>query len=276
MIVSDENNKTGHLTLVAEGNPEKARRDSKREFAQNKLSWAIRELASNLMRILAGGGKSYEIFSQVTALIEAVGDCQDAGVPPNGFALEQALHEAAESHLKRLRWDPDPVRRATQEQIDLWDDSGWTTIESGKDHIVQAALRVMASRIVGQATQERTAEHAIYDGIRLIEEGQEQSRKYHSSTEYAKKLRRERERRRAEQAERSAAIEAERRQRKEEREQARTSRAQARTPQRAERKPERARERLANKAARPRPKKIGIYDDLDEKERRARDGDGVK
>jgi hypothetical protein len=271
MIVSDENSKTSHLTLVAEGNPEKAQRDFKREFAQNKLSWAIRELASNLMRILAGGGKSYEIFPQITALIEACTACGETGAPANGFTLEQALQEAAESRLAELQSDPDPARRLTQEQIDRMYDNGQWTMERGKEVIVQAALRMVASRIVGQGTQERTAENAIFDGIRMIEEGRQQSAKYYSSPQYAENLRRERARERKERERRLAVAEAAQRQREDER----NAQAQARERQRAERKEQRTRERIAGKAGRPRPKKIGIYDDLDEKERRARDDDGA-
>lgn len=246
--MSDEEKKGGHLTLVAEGDPEKirnaekARRDAEREFALDKLSWAIRELASNLMRILAGGGKSYEIFAQINALAEACTACNDAGVPVTGFMLEQALRGAAVSHLAQLQSNPDLMRRPTEEQMDRWADDGELAIEHGREAIVRAALRVMASRIVGQETQQRTAEHALFDGIRWIEEGRKKSDKYYSSPEYAESLRRKRARERRDRDVRSAAAEADR--------------AQARERRLAERK---------------RPKKIGIYDDLDEIERRARE-----
>jgi hypothetical protein len=246
--VSDEEKKGGHLTLVAEGDPEKirdaenARRDAEREFAQNHLSSAIRELASNLMRILAGGGKSYEIFAQIKALAEAFAVCNDAGVPVTGFMLEQALRGAAESRLAQLESDPDPARRPTEEQMDRWADDGELAIEHGREAIVRAAVRVMASRIVGQGTQERTAEHALFDGIRWIEEGRKKSDKYYSSPEHAENLRRKRAGERREREVRLAAAEAER--------------GQARERRHAEGK---------------RPKKIGIYDDLDEMERRARE-----
>jgi hypothetical protein len=245
--VSDEQKKGGHLTLVAEGDPEqkrdaeKARQDSERKFAQDKLSWAIRELASNLMRILAGGGKSYEILAQIKALAEACTACDDAGVPVTGFVLEQALRGATESRLAELQSDPDPARRPTEEQMDRWAENGELATEHGREAIVRAALRVMASRIVGQGTQERTAEHALFDGIRWIEEGRKKSDKYYSSPKYAENLRRKRAAQRREQEVRLTAAEA--------------NRAQARDRRQPDRK---------------RSKKIGIYDDLDEMERRAR------
>lgn len=130
---------------------------------------------------------------------------------------------------------------------------------------MQAALRVMASRIVGQTTQERTAEHAIFEGIRRIKEGQEQSAKYHSSPKYVAQLKLERERRRAEQLKRMESTQERDRQQAAEREHARTERVAQREQQRIERMQQRERPagKIAPQAARGPLRRIGMFDALD-------------
>jgi hypothetical protein len=88
--VSEEDKKYSNLSLVAEGDPEKMRRDFARAAAEDQLSWAIRELASNLMRILAGGAKSHELVPQINAFIEAYAACEEAAASRNGITLERA------------------------------------------------------------------------------------------------------------------------------------------------------------------------------------------
>jgi hypothetical protein len=266
MNVSDENQKRAHLTVVAEGNPEKARQDFEREYATDKLSWATRDLAANLIRILAGAGKSYELLSQVNGLVEAINAWIKVGghATSADVAMERALRDAAESTLARLQermYDPETRDRMPDEERDSLYDSGSFDIEGGKDDIVQGALRMMASRIIGQNTQERNAEHRIFQGIGRLKRGQAQSASYHSSPTFVAQRKRERERQRTE----AANSEGKRTEAAKERERVAEEHDHKQVDAKKERG--RLRERL-EKPFEP-TKKIGMYDALDEQQARA-------
>jgi hypothetical protein len=258
--VSNEEERHPHLTVVAGGNPDKARRDREREYATDALSWATRDFAANLMRILAGAGKSYELLAQVNKSVDAINAWTKLGghAMSVNIAMEQAVREAAESPSDRIQdgmCNPAAKIRMTDEERDRFYDSGSFDIEGAKDDIVQGALRTMASRIVGQNTQERNAEHLIFEGIRRLRRGQEQSAKYYSLPTFMAQRTRERERER---------MEAANQQRK--RIEAAKERAEQHQQVVAKKRAGRA-ERLERWAEPTR--KIGIYDALEEQRARA-------
>src|SRR5580704_8691580 len=78
------------------------RRDFARAAAEDQLSWAIRELASNLMRILAGGGKSHELVPQINAFIEAYAACEEAAASRLWHGTTRYVPKADRLLIKRL------------------------------------------------------------------------------------------------------------------------------------------------------------------------------
>ena len=61
--------------------------------------------------------------------------------------------------------------------VQRWLEDGTFDRESARDDIVRASLQIAASRLVGQKTQERTAEGALVDGIRRREETLDKTRR---------------------------------------------------------------------------------------------------
>lgn len=145
--------------------------------------------------------------------------------------------------------------QTTDEERYSFYDSGHFDIEGGKNGIIQGALRVMASRIVGQDRQEQNAESLMFKGIERLRQGREQSAKYYSSPKFMAQRKHERGRQRTEVADRQ-------RERVEtakpsERQQQVEMKTRVRGTERSERRIEST-------------KKIGIYDALEEQQARAR------
>jgi hypothetical protein len=51
---------------------EEGDREREREWAQGEFSYAIRDCAANMLRIVRGAGKGYEILRQMQTVIEAL------------------------------------------------------------------------------------------------------------------------------------------------------------------------------------------------------------
>ena len=61
------------LTVIEGGGPEKDDRERQRarDRAKDDFSWAIREVAANILRIIRGAGKPYELVLQMQRAIDA-------------------------------------------------------------------------------------------------------------------------------------------------------------------------------------------------------------
>lgn len=71
---------------------EKSAADVAKDRALEDVSWSLRNLAANLIRVTRGAGKSYEITTQVRELVDAlVGFQETAGHLPSGYDLERLL-----------------------------------------------------------------------------------------------------------------------------------------------------------------------------------------
>lgn len=117
----------------------------------------LRELAANLLRVIRGAGKPWDIGPQAAALVAALHDYKDAaGTYPSAdlysaaLRLEECTFELAEEELLRVR---------------------------GQELIVSGSLQVAASSLLGQLTQQRAGERELHDGLRLVEESRELTRK---------------------------------------------------------------------------------------------------
>jgi hypothetical protein len=53
------------------------RKRADREYATSDLSWAIRETASNMLRIIRGAGKPHELLIQMRKVIDTANKFQE-------------------------------------------------------------------------------------------------------------------------------------------------------------------------------------------------------
>jgi hypothetical protein len=58
----------------------------KKRRALQDLSWPLRELAANLIRIVRGAGKSHELLDQMTRVMKAMQEyCEAVGAWPSAY-----------------------------------------------------------------------------------------------------------------------------------------------------------------------------------------------
>lgn len=119
-----------------------------RHRAEREVAGAIRELAANLLRVIRGAGKPHEIEMQVQAALEAFIHYRDlVGTPA----------------------PPDIVCRG----IDGWTDTATDAPLAEEalheqellNSILQGALQVVASRLLGQLTHETRGRRQMHSAI---------------------------------------------------------------------------------------------------------------
>ena len=134
--------------------------DKARQWATGGVSWALRDLTANLLRIVRGAGKPYEIVRQADELLQALVAYQKAvgHWPPS--------HELAEM----LSVDRNEEWRSQLKNSEL-------NRLYAEERIVRGALQKTASRLIGQATQEAAGDSEMYDGLRGLEAARAESRR---------------------------------------------------------------------------------------------------
>jgi hypothetical protein len=150
---------------------EEGDREREREWAQGEFSYAIRDCAANMLRIVRGAGKSYEILHQMQTVIEAAVKFQKAhGHWPSSDSIQRelALHDDYEQQLERQQ-----EGKLSQETIDRWREDGMFDRMYAKHVMCKGALQIAASGLIGQDTQQRAGESELQQGIRLLEDARE-------------------------------------------------------------------------------------------------------
>ena len=162
-----------YLRLAAEND----QRSIDQEWARGQLRRPLRELAANIIRVVRGAGRSYEIAEQCVAVIEAHRNYFDkVGSWPTAWEVDQAL--GIERRYETTSYD------------DAWKH------EMARETILRGALQVAASRLVGQNTQEHRGRSELMEGVNSIVRIREEDRMRFAEEERA--------RRQAEKAERAA------------------------------------------------------------------------
>jgi hypothetical protein len=162
--VVDDTDRKPHLRLAVENK----QADIDRELAKRDIEWPLRELAANLIRVVRGAGKSYEIVGQCVAVIEAFQKYREkVGYLPSSWEMDQALsiHQDDEKAIYDEAWER----------------------EDAVETMVCGALQIAASRLVDQRTQEHRGRSELMDGFYALERIREEARKRFARAERAKK-----------------------------------------------------------------------------------------
>jgi hypothetical protein len=151
---------------------EKKARD--REYATSDLSWAIRETAANMLRIIRGAGKPYELLLQMKKVIDSAIKFQEVhGSWPNDvMANKLRLEDEMDDCLERGR-----AGDLAQVHIDRWMKDGTFERMSAEHTLYRGVLQIVASRMIGQNTQERAGDEEFHRGLRELEEIREKRRR---------------------------------------------------------------------------------------------------
>lgn len=125
---------------------------------KEQVEWAARELAANVLRVVRGAGKSYELIGQAANLaVLSQQYFEVAGVWPHPEIAEAIA-------LPERRW------LSGLDEAEL-------LIQLGLHAATRGALQLAASEIVGQRTQARAGESELFEGITSVERGREINRR---------------------------------------------------------------------------------------------------
>lgn len=123
-----------------------------RKRLTDQVERAARELAANVLRVVRGAGKSYELVGQAANLA----------------VLSQQYFEVAgvwpDTEIAEAIALPEPRRHSGLDEAEL-------LIQRGLHTATRGALQLAASEIVGQRTQATAGESELFDGINSVERG---------------------------------------------------------------------------------------------------------
>ena len=126
------------------------------------LGGQVRRLFANLARIAAGAGKPEEVEAQVLELAVAIEEAQQrSGVALTDERLREWLDADDGEHFRALGGERDQER---------WRRDGTAERVYAINTIVRGALRLAASRVTANTTQEQLAESLLLNGVRTLDE----------------------------------------------------------------------------------------------------------
>ncbi|WMT78867.1 hypothetical protein [Bradyrhizobium sp. Ash2021] len=150
---------------------EERERQQAREWAKADVERTIREVAANMLRIIRGAGKPYEILIQMKAVIDAAIKFQEVHNywPNDVIANELHLTSKDEEY-----WEGEKQGRYTKEQVERWLGDGRHQQILTEHTIQRGALQAIASALIGQDMRQRAGESEFHDGLRRWAENREE------------------------------------------------------------------------------------------------------
>ncbi len=131
-----------------------------------------KRLAANMLRVIAGAGKSHELSDQSRAMVSAAEKLTD--LSGNTLAAEIAIEHA----LRSLDWranDPN-YSRPKDEDLARWESYGHAHVERTQSAVIQAACRLVAAQIAEQPTQESASRYKLFTAIKEYRDAWEKHR----------------------------------------------------------------------------------------------------
>lgn len=126
---------------------EQSEEDFARRRAVEGLSWPLRTLAANMLRVVRGAGRPWELPQQMAAVLTACEEYREAvGSYPSSDEISGPIN---------VRYPADGRRR--------------DAFDGAAAEMVQGALQMAASQIIGQSTQEAAGRSELFDGVRRLE-----------------------------------------------------------------------------------------------------------
>jgi len=141
------------MHVVTENSPETLR---ERELL-NRLTWALRELTANLMRISRGAGKPVSVVVQSAEVVSIVREYED--LTGHGAPVETV----SEALSVRVDWEvlfnlPEDERKRRRVN----------------ERVIAGALQVAASRLLDQKTHATRGDDEMFEGMQRIQEVREE------------------------------------------------------------------------------------------------------
>lgn len=150
--------------------------DVEREQTLGDFKWAARELAANVLRLVRGGGKAYEIPENIDNLYHAMARYREVHhAYPSQYEWNRALHANKAWSELRPRWDPDNINFKDMDEGDRLAFDQMIAISGIRDGMLQMA----ASMLIHQVPQQAAGEREFYQSFHELVDLRERSRKHY-------------------------------------------------------------------------------------------------
>jgi hypothetical protein len=146
---------------------------SDREASCDAVAQSLRELSAELMRVVAGGGDPSRVMSLVANSFESICDYKTHnGHWPSSTFVRTAVDPYA--------WKPSEPRSYAEERLreiaagsPQLREYEWA---DAKKDVHVGSLRVVASKLLGQSTQQAHGESLMFRGIKRLEDMRRENR----------------------------------------------------------------------------------------------------
>jgi hypothetical protein len=159
--------------VIDGGGPDKEQREKElqelqkqrqREWIETQFSWELRDTAANMLRIIRGAGKPYELLRQLQKTLEAAIRFQEA----HGHFPDVASYLSFESEYQKTL---DRIHRGELNRSymsDRWEDDTFARMIA-EHGIICGALQLVASDLIGQRTQRAAGHSELHKGVHELE-----------------------------------------------------------------------------------------------------------
>lgn len=150
-------------------------KERQREWAKDEFEQTLRDLAANMIRIVRGAGKGYELLVQMKRAIDSAIKYRDLhDYWPSDAVISTALRleDEMETILARGR-----AGSLAQAQIDRWWKDGTFDRMLAEHAMYRGVLQIVASNLVGQTTQKSAGDREFYEGLHRLDDIREKQRR---------------------------------------------------------------------------------------------------
>jgi hypothetical protein len=139
----------------------------KAERAKADFEYALRETTANLLRVIRGAGRPFEVAQQIKKCAEAI--------QAHELAIGLSIGEESVTNALGIPDEVDWRRFGNDERERHY----------AQETMVRGALQMTASKLLGQRTQEAAGESELYQGLREIERLRDEARRQMRAAEAA-------------------------------------------------------------------------------------------
>jgi hypothetical protein len=146
-----------------------------RRQAEDNIDWLLRELAANIIRIVRGAGRPFELLRQMSEVLQIFQKYHDTvGHWPSSDLISKALKVPSSSQELYQRVGSGELR---EDDFNRWSGDGTIQRMDAIHTICRGAAQILASKLVRQNTQEAAGEHELYQGFQALEDVRKEQRK---------------------------------------------------------------------------------------------------
>ncbi|UFX41724.1 hypothetical protein HAP47_0020650 [Bradyrhizobium sp. 41S5] len=155
-----------------------------RDWAEGDVQRTICDVAANLLRIIRGAGKPYEILIQMKAVIDASVKFQELhGYWPSDVMANELRWTSKDEKYRQGVADG----RYTKEQLERWLSDGRYDELLARHTIECGVLQVIASELVGQSTQQAAGDREFHEGMYEWIKSREERRRKEAKAEHPRR-----------------------------------------------------------------------------------------